>query len=482
MLAGTLPFEASTAPALMEKHFRADVPALSTMKGVVLPSAVDDVLRRGLAKDPAARFPTAAALIEALVAAIGDRSARPLRPTRRAPARRIGALPMIAGGVALAVTGLGIYVVTRDRGDDRSSASPVAAPAEGGPMVDVLSTPPGAKVMVGADMLGVTPRKVPLGTHGTVVVEIRKPGYVAVTRTLTAADRSINVNLQPVVGFEGVWAMKSGELRRFRRDGENVVAFKLAAAGDEGSFYRRFELVDVAGTAVAFKAVEDHVDERAPDEPSCHVPLEARYEYDPGGDELDLHKERVALELVDGKCVNAGKEWGPPQSLTRIRGASETSAWVESRAGGGLPANANNANADAVVDNPAFDPKEEEARKAELGKKEKGGKKAPPKKKVGAENVDRPSDQLDAKTRGAVQANKLAPPPDEKKEDVQQKAPPQAPNPPPDRTQQAAPPPQAQQPPQLKAKPTQATKPQAQQGRIEPEGALDIPDADQQGR
>ncbi|MCE9578090.1 MAG: serine/threonine protein kinase, partial [Deltaproteobacteria bacterium] len=70
LLVGDLPFRASSLPGMMEKHFRAAVPTVSTM-GLALPAAIDGVLARAMAKDPDDRFATAGALIDALAAAAG---------------------------------------------------------------------------------------------------------------------------------------------------------------------------------------------------------------------------------------------------------------------------------------------------------------------------------------------------------------------------------------------------------------------------
>jgi serine/threonine protein kinase len=76
LLSGALPFSAPSVPGMMEQHFRADVPALSARGGVGIPAAVDAVVKRALAKEPEARFPTARAFVDALRAAV--------RPRRRA--------------------------------------------------------------------------------------------------------------------------------------------------------------------------------------------------------------------------------------------------------------------------------------------------------------------------------------------------------------------------------------------------------------
>jgi serine/threonine protein kinase len=69
LLTGTLPFERTTLEALVRAHLMADVPAASTADPG-LPAAVDDVLRRGMAKDPDDRYATAPELAAAARAAL----------------------------------------------------------------------------------------------------------------------------------------------------------------------------------------------------------------------------------------------------------------------------------------------------------------------------------------------------------------------------------------------------------------------------
>src|SRR6185503_2326823 len=72
LLGGAPPFKANSVPALMEKHFRAEVPSIATTSGGAgLPDAIDGVLRRGLAKDPDARYSSGTELVGALREALG---------------------------------------------------------------------------------------------------------------------------------------------------------------------------------------------------------------------------------------------------------------------------------------------------------------------------------------------------------------------------------------------------------------------------
>jgi tetratricopeptide (TPR) repeat protein/tRNA A-37 threonylcarbamoyl transferase component Bud32 len=68
MLAGELPFSGPTAHAVIAKHLMTPVPSVRTARESV-PPVIDAVIARAMAKDPAARFPTAAEFAAALVMA-----------------------------------------------------------------------------------------------------------------------------------------------------------------------------------------------------------------------------------------------------------------------------------------------------------------------------------------------------------------------------------------------------------------------------
>ncbi|MGI8553544.1 MAG: serine/threonine-protein kinase [Dehalococcoidia bacterium] len=69
LLVGKPPFDEKNPALLLHAHVRDSVPPASKQKPD-LPPAVDAVLARGLAKEPAKRFPTASAFIEALTASL----------------------------------------------------------------------------------------------------------------------------------------------------------------------------------------------------------------------------------------------------------------------------------------------------------------------------------------------------------------------------------------------------------------------------
>jgi serine/threonine protein kinase len=69
-LTGTPPYVRPTEVAMLYAHTN-EPPPQPTRINPQLPAAIDDVIARGMAKDPATRYPTAAALIAAAEAALG---------------------------------------------------------------------------------------------------------------------------------------------------------------------------------------------------------------------------------------------------------------------------------------------------------------------------------------------------------------------------------------------------------------------------
>jgi serine/threonine-protein kinase len=98
LLTGQLPFEADTPMGVVLKHLYDDPPLPSSLRSD-LPPALDKVVLRALHKEPAARYPNAAALAEALVAAwpprrtpTAERASRP-RPSQVGVAARATVTP-----------------------------------------------------------------------------------------------------------------------------------------------------------------------------------------------------------------------------------------------------------------------------------------------------------------------------------------------------------------------------------------------------
>jgi hypothetical protein len=157
LLTGERPFRAENFAAQARAHVEDDPPPPSQRSDV--PEPVDAVLARALAKDPGARWPRAAALVEALEAALAPRrrtaSGPPTAPTRRAavaapPPRRRGvlAIALVALAVALLLAA-GAAALLSGGGDDgsarrepeRTAAPEPTATATAEPTTEPTATP-----------------------------------------------------------------------------------------------------------------------------------------------------------------------------------------------------------------------------------------------------------------------------------------------------------------------------------------------------
>jgi predicted Ser/Thr protein kinase len=116
LLTGTRPFEAETPTAEAAAHVTHPPPSASA-RNPQLPSEIDGVLARGLAKDPAERFGSCHELVHALREAL-DRAAGPTSVLPVAPARRRSRAPLALAALALlGATGAGAALLAT-RGDE----------------------------------------------------------------------------------------------------------------------------------------------------------------------------------------------------------------------------------------------------------------------------------------------------------------------------------------------------------------------------
>jgi tRNA A-37 threonylcarbamoyl transferase component Bud32 len=132
LLTGRRPFSGDTIAAEAAAHVHAEIPSLSEVQPD-LPWEIDDVFRRALAKDPAARFASAVEFVAAVAGAVhasAERTAAFATPVvshpRRAPARPAWIVPAI---VALALLGAGLIaaaiLASNDRGEDAQGTTVV---------------------------------------------------------------------------------------------------------------------------------------------------------------------------------------------------------------------------------------------------------------------------------------------------------------------------------------------------------------------
>jgi hypothetical protein len=110
LLTGRRPFESESPTAEAAAHVNAPVPAISAEADV--PPELDDVFRRALAKDPAARHPSATAFVDDLRRAL-DRptvETAAMAPVPPSPRRNRGVLIGALGGLAAVLVAAGLAV------------------------------------------------------------------------------------------------------------------------------------------------------------------------------------------------------------------------------------------------------------------------------------------------------------------------------------------------------------------------------------
>jgi serine/threonine-protein kinase len=126
LLTGGRPFERGSATAEALAHVN-EPPPPASQRGVGIPRAVDSVFERALAKEPAARYPTAGAFVDDLEAALGR------APARHTTARTVALAPrgrgrpwlpaaLVAALLAAGATGAVLAAVLTG-GDDRPAAA-----------------------------------------------------------------------------------------------------------------------------------------------------------------------------------------------------------------------------------------------------------------------------------------------------------------------------------------------------------------------
>jgi len=226
LLTGSRPFEGDNATTMMYRIIHRQPTPPRELNGS-LPEAVDAVLLRAIAKDPAERYPSCSAFAEALARALGagpaaaaagagERAVDPAAATalyervdldlgprpdaaetgeetaaaaaegRSAPRRRRGALAAALVALLVAAGAAAGWHFWRQ-------GETAVAVEEAERSVEIVSTPPGAAVFVdGADQGVVTPALVTLrGERGQVVeVELRRDGETVAETQMILGDEA----------------------------------------------------------------------------------------------------------------------------------------------------------------------------------------------------------------------------------------------------------------------------------------------------
>jgi serine/threonine-protein kinase len=221
LLAGVQPFIADNFGKLVLEITQSPVPPLpaQTPAGDPIPRGLAAVVLRCLEKKPEARYPSAAALADALAQFQGEKTSRlPVVPAAvdeaaLAAAVRPSRVPLIAAAVVVLI--LAVAVAWTFMTPPAAPATPepkVAAPApapvpvappvpEAPKMVwlDVSSKPIGAQVKRGDEVLGVTPLRVEVPRAELASLSLALADYVEETREVAlSADVALSVELKPV--------------------------------------------------------------------------------------------------------------------------------------------------------------------------------------------------------------------------------------------------------------------------------------------
>jgi len=328
LLTGASPFGADSIPGVMEKHFHAEIPRVGDT-GRSIARHIDDALRRAMAKAPEDRFASADELWAALSGTGATAGAR-TTPSRTWQPAALGGAVVLAGALALVAMSDDEPVPS-----GAASSTHLDAGAELG-KAKILSLPSGATVLREGRRIGETPASVSGQPGEELSLVVSLPGYLD-QPTLARIGEDTTVELSPIRGFEGVWVIPGGELRRFeraRRDGiDQVAAYRVSSSDDPGRFYRMFRFVPGAPGHVTFEASHEYVHESLANEPSCRTPLAARYELELATSTMTTRVERVDVSVVARRCVFGARRWSDPEPVTRVDAADVHVA--ESRAGAG---------------------------------------------------------------------------------------------------------------------------------------------------
>jgi hypothetical protein len=222
---------------------------------------------------------------------------------------------MMPAAIGAGVLGVAMIVIITTR--DKPTRNEPAL-STGDNAVEITSTPAGAEVRTD-HVLGHTPFTLKLRKSETLAATITKPGYLA--KQVSIAESS-HYDLAEVTQFQGVWRMVNGELRAFERRGEDVSVFKLREVAGEREFFKNYKFT-AAQQGIAFSSDDEVIDQRAPNDPRCHVPVRVEYHYEPGSDALEQKREKVVIDFVHGSCVVRSRDAETTQ-LVRVDAAHET--------------------------------------------------------------------------------------------------------------------------------------------------------------
>ncbi len=217
-LTGRPPFRADGVPATLYAHLTQEPPRASSLRPG-LPREIDAALRRGLAKDPAARPAGAAELVASL------RPAAAARAARRAPRRLARPLVAAIAGVAVAAAAATGVALTLGGGEQAPPAAletvvtepPLTVPGPGGGQVparparaDDLPGLAGVPGAAAADVGDVRVVSVPGGPRELEAAAEALSGPLMWVGPLVVDDREIGLlaaSPVDILGREDRWAL-----------------------------------------------------------------------------------------------------------------------------------------------------------------------------------------------------------------------------------------------------------------------------------
>ena len=141
LLTGQRPYQADNPTAEAAAHVHAEVPAISERGD--LPSELDPIFRRAMAKDPAERYPSSADFVSALREALRTAGAttREFVPGPAAVGKRFPLPALIGGGLlAASLIGVGLAAALTGGDDPQRTAQTVTSTVQGETRTETIVT------------------------------------------------------------------------------------------------------------------------------------------------------------------------------------------------------------------------------------------------------------------------------------------------------------------------------------------------------
>ncbi len=251
LLAGQPPFRADTPLGVLMGHASRPPPPIA-QPGSALPAALDGVFARALAKDPAARYPTCGAMVDAVAALLSAPAAATPTTLPQPRARRSAAplLPFVAAGAVLLLLGGGLFAGARGEAQPLQPTTLAAQPAT----AESPAPPPTAAATPTTSALAIAPT-IPPAPSSTVATAANAPSAPpsAPPITTSAAPPSWSTFAEGFAHPQGVAVDVGGNV--YVSDTGNHRIVKLSSLGQRTSQWGRLgdglgELNEPTGLAV----------------------------------------------------------------------------------------------------------------------------------------------------------------------------------------------------------------------------------------